>query len=308
MGAYTYDPVKKHQVTSAGAWSFGYDLNGNMTSGRGRTISWTSFNYPSCISTTSSCSGSAIYSQFSYTPDRQYWKQVSNYPPNGSNPTLATTIYVGGLLEKVTAGTNTDFRHLIQAGSSTIVVSRQSNGVNSVYYLNSDHLGSSVVFNGTSPTVYTIYDAFGRRRSGSWSGAPTSAEMSAIAGVTREGYTGQTMLDNLELIHMNGRVQDPVIGRFFSADPFITEPMNTQGYNRYSYVDNNPLAYIDPSGFRNEKGGPWDPKPAPPPNCGQSLQLLQLRVVHARRRLQQLRLHSISRRREHRSERAEGGE
>ena len=156
----------------------------------------------------------------------------------------------------MTAGTNTDFRHLIQAGSSTIVVSRQSNGVNSVYYLNSDHLGSSVVFNGTSPTVYTSYDAFGRRRSGSWSGGPSASEMSSIAGVTREGYTGQTMLDNLELIHMNGRVQDPVIGRFISADPLITEPMNTQGYNRYSYVENNPLSLTDPSGFTDNASGP----------------------------------------------------
>src|ERR1051325_1282154 len=123
-----------------------------MTSGRGRAISWTSYNYPTCISTGPTCSGSTVYSQFSYTPPRQYWKQVSNYPvdpQHPTNPTLATTIYVGGLLEKVTVGTNTDYRHYIQAGSSTIVVSRQSNGVNGVYYLNSDHLGSEVAFNGS---------------------------------------------------------------------------------------------------------------------------------------------------------------
>ncbi|VVH66721.1 Rhs family protein-like precursor, partial [uncultured Gammaproteobacteria bacterium] len=34
------------------------------------------------------------------------------------------------------------------------------------------------------------------------------------------------------LIHMNGRVYDPQIGRFLSADPYI---QNTQSYNRYSY-------------------------------------------------------------------------
>jgi hypothetical protein len=36
---------------------------------------------------------------------------------------------------------------------------------------------------------------------------------------------------------------------FISADPFITEPWKTQNYNRYGYVYNNPLSYIDPSGY-----------------------------------------------------------
>jgi hypothetical protein len=52
---------------------------------------------------------------------------------------------------------------------------------------------------------------------------------------------------------MNGRVQDAVTGRFLSADPYITEPGNTQGFNRYAYVQNNPLTFTDPSGF-----SPWD--------------------------------------------------
>jgi len=48
---------------------------------------------------------------------------------------------------------------------------------------------------------------------------------------------------------MNGRVYDPVLGRFMTADPFIQAPGNLQSYNRYSYVFNNPLAYTDPSGY-----------------------------------------------------------
>src|SRR5690606_24467679 len=49
--------------------------------------------------------------------------------------------------------------------------------------------------------------------------------------------------------HMNGRVYDPAIGRFLSADPFMQFPDSTQGLNRYTYVGNNPLSYTDPSGF-----------------------------------------------------------
>jgi hypothetical protein len=48
---------------------------------------------------------------------------------------------------------------------------------------------------------------------------------------------------------MNGRVYDPEVGRFLSADPFIQAPYNSQSYNRYSYVLNNPLKYVDPSGY-----------------------------------------------------------
>jgi hypothetical protein len=48
---------------------------------------------------------------------------------------------------------------------------------------------------------------------------------------------------------MNGRIYDPTIGRFMSADPFIQAPYELQSHNRYAYVMNNPLLYTDPSGF-----------------------------------------------------------
>jgi len=48
---------------------------------------------------------------------------------------------------------------------------------------------------------------------------------------------------------MNGRLYDPTLGRFFSADPIVQAPYNLQSYNRYSYVLNNPLSLTDPSGF-----------------------------------------------------------
>ena len=53
------------------------------------------------------------------------------------------------------------------------------------------------------------------------------------------------------LIHMNGRVQDSITGRFLSADPYIQAPYFSQSLNRYSYTFNNPLSYTDPSGFAN---------------------------------------------------------
>jgi len=47
---------------------------------------------------------------------------------------------------------------------------------------------------------------------------------------------------------MNGRIYDPLLGRFLSADPYIDGQYSLQGYNRYSYVHNNPLTHKDETG------------------------------------------------------------
>lgn len=52
---------------------------------------------------------------------------------------------------------------------------------------------------------------------------------------------------------MNGRIYDPTLGRFLQADPHIQAPKNSQSYNRYSYVLNNPLSFTDPSGYSFSK-------------------------------------------------------
>ncbi|HEY5971907.1 MAG TPA: RHS repeat-associated core domain-containing protein, partial [Pseudoxanthomonas sp.] len=46
-----------------------------------------------------------------------------------------------------------------------------------------------------------------------------------------------------------GRVYDPNLGRFLSVDPLIQSTTSTQSQNAYSYVMNNPLSSIDPSGY-----------------------------------------------------------
>ena len=48
---------------------------------------------------------------------------------------------------------------------------------------------------------------------------------------------------------MNGRIYDPLLGRFLSADLVVQAPGDLQAYNRYSYVKDNPLTLTDPTGF-----------------------------------------------------------
>ena len=62
------------------------------------------------------------------------------------------------------------------------------------------------------------------------------------------GYTGHEHFFGVSLIHMNGRMYDAQLGRFLSPDNYIQQPFNTQNYNRYGYVLNNPLMYTDSSG------------------------------------------------------------
>lgn len=79
--------------------------------------------------------------------------------------------------------------------------------------------------------------------------------------VTTRGYTGHEMIDTVGLVHMNGRVYDPILGRFLSADTFIQAPEYTQSFNRYSYVINNPLSATNPvagCGGMNDHQAPDD--------------------------------------------------
>ena len=62
------------------------------------------------------------------------------------------------------------------------------------------------------------------------------------------GCMWHEMLNEFCLINMNGRVYDPVLGRFLSPDKYVQEGDNSQNYNSYSYCLNNPLKYADPSG------------------------------------------------------------
>jgi RHS repeat-associated protein len=84
----------------------------------------------------------------------------------------------------------------------------------------------------------------------------SAAEQATMATVTRHEFTGHEGLDNtgIWLVNMNGRIYDPSGSMFLSPDTHVPDPGNTQSYNRYSYVNNNPLTEIDPTGFENLGG------------------------------------------------------
>jgi RHS repeat-associated protein len=92
---------------------------------------------------------------------------------------------------------------------------------------------------------------------------------SSAIGQTSLNYTGQR-LDGTGLLYYHARYYDPVLARFVSADSVVPGAgaltvapsdataqaawaaggggaRNPQALNRYSYVNNNPLRYTDPT-------------------------------------------------------------
>ena len=80
------------------------------------------------------------------------------------------------------------------------------------------------------------YDAFGNVRH------------SSGTGVTRLGYTGELQDLTTGLVYLRARFYHPVLGRFLQRDSFAGFGARPQSINRYSYTENNPVNYTDPSG------------------------------------------------------------
>ena len=118
-------------------------------------------------------------------------------------------------------------------------------------YVFPDHLGSldTLVDQNGLVQERMSFDAHGSRRAATGSGIwQTLINNPAPANTTR-GFTGQEHVDRAGIVHMNGRLYDPLLGRMLSADPIAQEPENAQNLNRYTYVLNNPLSYTDPTGL-----------------------------------------------------------
>jgi len=161
-----------------------------------------------------------------------------------------TKYYIGSLYEEIYLnGGEIKKNHYIFAGGGAIAIREQSNKTGEkLRYLHKDHLGSVMAYsNETGGLVEELsYDAWGRRR---------NADTWEYISLTNakiwhpRGFTGHEHLDIFEMINMNGRMYDPVLGRFLSPDPFVQAPDYTQGLNRYAYCLNNPLSLVDPSGY-----------------------------------------------------------
>ncbi|MNO62607.1 tRNA3(Ser)-specific nuclease WapA precursor [compost metagenome] len=63
------------------------------------------------------------------------------------------------------------------------------------------------------------------------------------------GYTGLGYDFASSNTYARARYYEPEIGRFISEDTYKGDIWNPQSQNLYAYVENNPLIYVDPTGF-----------------------------------------------------------
>ena len=168
---------------------------------------------------------------------------------NRNDTTILTRWYFGSRYMKETSGTTTkEYTYLGGDAYSAPVVAVTQGGTTAYYYLLRDYLGNvtHVVNSSYGISGEYSYDAWGRRRSADdWSYTLDANDGELMAG---RGFTGHEHLPWFNLINMNGRLYDPVVGRFLSPDPYVQSPDFTQNFNRYSYCLNNPLKYTDPEG------------------------------------------------------------
>ena len=246
VGSYTYHPIKRHAVVSTTGTinnSYTYDANGNMETRNGQPITWYRNNLPKKIS-----ASAGVSNEFWYGPQGARWKQVI---VNGS--TTGTLTYVGAFVERLVTANVNEFRHYVHGPDGVVAVYKRptSGSTPTTTYVTTDHLGSLDVITNTAGVegADAAFSAFGERVHYNGSGPPTADDLRDLRNATGRGFTFHEHLDESGLIHMNGRVYDPVIARFISPDPFVQDPFNSQSLNRYSYVLNNPLRYTDPTGY-----------------------------------------------------------
>ncbi|XXT16045.1 RHS repeat-associated core domain-containing protein [Sorangium sp. So ce429] len=251
VGTLSYDdPLHPHAVTGAGTDSFAYDAVGNQTTRPGgTTVRYTPFDLPERIT-----QGASTIT-FGYDGDQQ---RIRKTTPEKE------TLYFGDLYERVTAAApgTVEHRYNVHSPERLVAIVTRGGPDDGTRYVHVDHLGSVDALTDEDGDVIErrSYDPFGQRRNPVWGErAPAS-----FASETTQGFTGHESDDELGLVNMKGRIYDPRIGRFLTTDPIVSIPSFGQSWNPYSYVLNNPLAYVDPGGFQEAlpEDGPRSPLPA----------------------------------------------
>ncbi|MCP4669124.1 MAG: hypothetical protein GY849_22535, partial [Deltaproteobacteria bacterium] len=223
----------KHALATAVAdgitYNFNHDQNGNLLSGPDftdmsnigtRRTTYNADNMP----TTIYCTGTRNMVRYAYDGAGVRAKKMVR---QGGQ----ITYYVGKHFE--VSGTGEVSKYIF-AGAIRVAMIKGGH----TYYFHKDHLGSTTAVTDETGTVVERieYLPFG---------AMAYHDGERIA---RYLYTDQEWEPETGLYNYNARLYDPLQGRFITPDSLVQDPFDPQTLNRYTYVRNNPLMYVDPSG------------------------------------------------------------
>ncbi|MGO4707573.1 RHS repeat-associated core domain-containing protein, partial [Chryseobacterium sp. 2TAF14] len=201
--------------------------------------------------------------QYGLTAMRQRVTYGGNFSSDGDGK--FTKFYSGdGSFEVVKDNTTGKEKHIIYIGGtpyeSNIVYLKNFEESNGSYkFLHKDYIGSILAISDEAGNKleHRHFDAWGNfthLKIGSGAIITDKNIINNTSLLLERGYTSHEHFAEIGIIHMNGRLYDPLLRRFLNADENIQDPYNTQNYNKYGYVMNNPLIFNDPSGEYWEAG------------------------------------------------------
>ncbi|MGB7291232.1 MAG: RHS repeat-associated core domain-containing protein [Thermodesulfobacteriota bacterium] len=265
-----YDSLDRLTVADGpwGAGAFTYDSIGNRTSKdiNGQNISYAYGTSDNRLSGFSYDANGNIIGDgtFTYTYDSENrLVQVTNgtdvitYGYDGDGRRISqtingeTTIFAYGVgLNVLTefSGTGVPKLDYIYAGSRNIArINFDGAGVPvSKTFYHPDHLGSTIGL--TDQETTKVWDRMYLPYGETFTGTGTTENTHQYTAKELETATG--------LYYYGARYHNPNIGRFMSVDPAGADPADPQSWNRYAYVQNNPLTFSDPDGEFLETA--WD--------------------------------------------------
>ena len=222
IGSYTYGSTRPHAVT-------GVENTNSLISSAEQSITYNSYLKASYIE-------DGDYAMtIDYGPERQRWKSVLTYDDGNGTETVRSVRYHD---DKDIIEEDGKYYSITYLDGGVICLKNLQTNAMSFYLTCTDMLGSvtKIVKSDRSEVFKAEYDEWGRQ----------TVTTNTIGFI--RGYTGHEMLPEFGLVNMNGRMYDPLLGRFLSPDDYVQMPMSPQGFNRYTYCLNNPVKYVDPSG------------------------------------------------------------
>ncbi|MEU3249919.1 polymorphic toxin-type HINT domain-containing protein [Streptomyces sp. NPDC006997] len=172
-----------------------------------------------------------------------------------------TTLYLGGTEITVAKGTTTPkaTRYLDLGGGHLAVQADDG----TVSFTTADHHGTALL------AIDAATQELSQRRTLPFGGVRGEEPVNWPG---TKGFVGGTQDAATGLTHLGAREYDPTTGRFLSVDPImdLTDP---QQINGYTYGNNNPLTFSDPSGLYcdgcsiNNPDSAWAPDKHNGPGC-----------------------------------------
>jgi RHS repeat-associated protein len=244
-----------HALTTSGDRSYFYDNNGNITHTTGGDTN-KAYSYMAYDKAYQITMNGTKFHQTDFRYDNNHSRYYRKDVDNNGDVSIKHTL---GNVEKIIKTSGSSYKRYL--GDNLVITldiinnTPETEGFWDYDYLFKNHIGSTDVITDQAGLVKhsMSFNSWGQRQNpGSLNTYVFTNVLTLLQGaidITDRGYTGHEQLDGLGLIHMNGRIYDPTIGRFIQADPHIQDPYNTQSLNRYTYVLNNPLTLTDPTGY-----------------------------------------------------------